>query len=100
MTYTVTIQSTGVRFIVESGETVLQAGLRQGVTLPYGCHGGMCGVCISRIIQGRLIYPNGLPLALADDETMKNNGLSCVGIPASDLVIEPINAGQDWEPWE
>ena len=41
MLYTVTIPSTGARFTVEAGETILQAGLRQGVTLPYGCHGGM-----------------------------------------------------------
>ena len=99
MPYTVTIPSTGVRFTVEAGETILQAGLRQGVTLPYGCHGGMCGVCISRVLEGRITYPDGSPLALAEEDAGSGIGLCCVGHPGSDLVIEPINAGEDWEPW-
>jgi ferredoxin len=100
MPYTVTIPSTGARFTVEAGETILQAGLRQGVTLPYGCHGGMCGVCISRVLEGRITYPEGPPLALAEADVLENKGLCCVGHPGSDLVIEPVNAGEDWEPWK
>ena len=99
MTYTITIRSTGVRFTVEVGETILQAGLRQGIKLPYGCHGGLCGVCVSRVIEGRIIYPDGPPPALAEEDTGSGNGLCCVGVPASDLVIEPLNLGVDWEPW-
>jgi ferredoxin len=100
MTYTVTIRSTGVRFTVEAGETILQAGLRQGIRLPYGCHGGVCGVCLSRVFAGRIIYPEGMPLALLEEDARENKGLCCVGHPGSDLVIEPVNAGEDWEPWE
>jgi len=100
MAYTVTIPSSGERFTVETGETILQAGLRQGIVLPYGCHGGLCGVCLSRIIKGRILYPEGPPPALADEEAMAGQGLCCVGYPASDLVIEPVNARSDWEPWE
>jgi CDP-4-dehydro-6-deoxyglucose reductase len=99
MAYTVTIPSSGEQFTVEAGETILQAGLRQGIRLPHGCRGGLCGACLSRIIAGRIAYPQGPPPALVDDEIMENNGLCCVGFPASDLVIEPLNAGTDWEPW-
>lgn len=100
MSYTVTIHSTGVRFTVEAGETILQAGLRQGITLPYGCHGGLCGVCISRVIEGRIVYPDGPPPALSEEDAGSGKGLCCVGRPGSDLVIEPVNSGVDWEPWE
>jgi CDP-4-dehydro-6-deoxyglucose reductase len=100
MTYTVTILSSGEQFTVETGETILQAGFRQGIKLPYGCHGGLCGVCVSRIIAGHIVYPEGMPPALADEEDMETKGLCCVGFPISDLVIEPVNAGEDWEPWE
>jgi CDP-4-dehydro-6-deoxyglucose reductase len=100
MAYTVTIFSTGIRFTVEAGETILQGGLRQGITLPYGCHGGMCGVCISRVLEGQITYPDGPPLALAEEDAGSGKCLCCVGHPDSDLVIEPVNSGVDWEPWE
>jgi ferredoxin len=87
MTFTVTIQRTGDRFTVEAGETILQAGLRQGIKLPYGCHGGLFGACISRIIAGRIVYPDGPPPALEGDKSMVGQGLCCVGFPACDLVI-------------
>lgn len=100
MSFTVTIRRAGIRFTVEAGETILQAGLRQGVRLPYGCHGGVCGVCISRVIEGVITYPDGPPLALSEEEAGSEKGLCCVGYPGSDLVIDPLNSGVDWEPWD
>jgi len=66
---------------------------------PFGLI-GMCGVCISRVLEGRITYPDGPPLALAEEDAGSGNGLCWVGHPGSDLVTEPVNAGEDWEPWE
>jgi ferredoxin len=60
----------------------------------------VCGVCLSRVIAGRIVYPEGPPLALAEEDAGSGNGLCCVGHPDSDLVIEPLNPGMDWEPWD
>ena len=100
MTHTVTIKSSGARFTVEPGETILQAGLRQGIRLPHGCQGGLCGACISRVIEGQITYPESIPPALAEDDAATGQGLCCVGCPGSDLLIEPIHSEVDWEPWE
>jgi ferredoxin len=100
MGFTVTISTTGERFQVETGETILQAAQRQGVLLPYGCDSGICGVCISRVIEGRIEYPDGDPLALFDEDVQAGKGLCCVGHPSGDLVIEPLTEEGDWEPWE
>ncbi|MGB5540331.1 MAG: 2Fe-2S iron-sulfur cluster-binding protein, partial [Gammaproteobacteria bacterium] len=43
MTHRVTIQSSGHSFTVDDSESVLDAALRQGVILPYGCRNGACG---------------------------------------------------------
>jgi len=94
---TVTIHSTGERFVVEPGETILHAALRQGVALPYGCHNGVCGACISRIVSGRIDYPDGDPLALCEEGA--DRGLCCVGQPCGNLEIEPDHLGEDCEPW-
>jgi ferredoxin len=99
MSFTVTISTTGERFQVESGETILQAAQRQGVKLPYGCDSGICGVCISRVIEGRIEYPDGDPMALFAEDVEAGKGLCCVGHPCSDLLIEPLTEEGDWEPW-
>ncbi len=36
----------------QEGETLLQAGLRQGVPLPYGCGAGVCSTCVARARPG------------------------------------------------
>lgn len=36
----------------EPGETVLAAGLRNGIPLPYECATGTCGTCKARLIEG------------------------------------------------
>jgi len=36
------------------GETVLEAGLRAGIDLPWSCRGGMCCTCRARVTQGEV----------------------------------------------
>jgi ferredoxin len=97
MSFTVTIHSTGECFRVEEGESVLHAARRHGIDLPCGCHSGVCGACISRIISGRLFYPGGQPMALFGED--RDKGLCCVGFPRGNLVIEPQHLGEDCEAW-
>lgn len=97
MTHTVTIQSSGVQFTVEEGESVLHAARRNGIAFPCGCHTGVCGACISRILSGQMFYPGGQPMALFGEH--EDKGLCCVGFPRSDLVIEPEHLGEDCESW-
>jgi CDP-4-dehydro-6-deoxyglucose reductase len=99
MASTVTISTTGERFQVEPGETILEAAQRQGISLPYGCDSGICGVCISRVIAGSITYPDGDPLALFEEDIRAGKGLCCVGHPLGDLVIEPLAEAGDWDPW-
>ncbi|NDH33685.1 MAG: CDP-6-deoxy-delta-3,4-glucoseen reductase, partial [Betaproteobacteria bacterium] len=40
MTWTVTIEPAGKQFMAEADETLLEAALRQGIVLPYGCKDG------------------------------------------------------------
>jgi len=99
MRCSVTISTTGERFLVEEGETILQAALRQGITIPYGCDSGICGVCICRVHAGRIEYPDGEPMALLEEDVQAGKGLCCVGRPLGDLLIEPLSEDDDWDPW-
>lgn len=41
------------------GETLLEAGLRAGLTLPYDCRSGGCGVCVCTVLAGRVAGATG-----------------------------------------
>ena len=41
----VRLEPSGRTFTVNPGETILEAAIRQGVGLPYGCRNGACGAC-------------------------------------------------------
>ncbi|HPQ97586.1 MAG TPA: 2Fe-2S iron-sulfur cluster-binding protein, partial [Thiolinea sp.] len=87
MPFRVQVSNTGQQFQVAAGETVLQAALRQGVSLPWGCAAGVCGSCLGRVLEGRMVYPHGPPLALFEPDRARGLGLFCVGCPVTDLVI-------------
>jgi CDP-4-dehydro-6-deoxyglucose reductase len=99
MPYTVTIQSSGHRFSVHEKESVLDAALRQGVILPYGCRNGACGSCLGTLVTGAVHYPNGLPPALGEDDMAAHRALFCQALPTSDLeiLVREVDAARDIE---
>ncbi|NDI21067.1 MAG: CDP-6-deoxy-delta-3,4-glucoseen reductase, partial [Burkholderiaceae bacterium] len=54
MQYQVELKKSGRTFMVEEDETVLEAAIRQGVQLPYGCKNGACGSCKGKVLEGRV----------------------------------------------
>ncbi len=44
----------GHDFFVEGSESLLQAALRAGLAVPYGCADGRCGRCQARLVGGRI----------------------------------------------
>jgi toluene monooxygenase electron transfer component len=50
----VNARNRGFEFDARSRESVLYAGLRAGIDLPYECATGTCGTCKAKLISGRL----------------------------------------------
>jgi len=75
------------KFIVENGESVLTAALRQGVNLPYGCRSGNCGTCKGHLQQGEIHY-DVEHTSLTEEEKQHGIVLLCQAKANSDLVIE------------
>lgn len=89
MAYQVKIEPSGHTFSVEAGESVLEAALRQGIELPYGCRGGSCGSCRGRVISGSVSYPGDvLPPALEPEQAAAGEALFCQAMPQEDLGID------------
>ncbi|MDJ0893127.1 MAG: CDP-6-deoxy-delta-3,4-glucoseen reductase [Gammaproteobacteria bacterium] len=87
MEITVQVEPSGHSFTVREGETVLDAALRQGVALPYGCRNGSCGSCLGKVLEGEVGYRDGRPPGLSDGEAEQGMALFCQARPASALRI-------------
>jgi CDP-4-dehydro-6-deoxyglucose reductase, E3 len=88
MPYRITIEPSGHRFDVNEDETILQAALREGFTLPYGCRNGACGSCKGKVLQGSVDFGKYQPDTLKPEEIAEGKALFCVARPLSDLVLE------------
>jgi CDP-4-dehydro-6-deoxyglucose reductase len=88
MSYQITVQPSGRQFAAEPEETLLDAALRQGLTLPYGCKDGACGSCKGKVLSGQVDHGKSQSHALKDDEKVAGLALYCCARAESDLVIE------------
>jgi CDP-4-dehydro-6-deoxyglucose reductase len=84
----VRLEPSGHSFSVADGETVLEAALRQGIGLPYGCRNGACGACKGILKSGELAYGEYQERALHDSEKAAGKALTCCTKPLTDIVFE------------
>lgn len=87
MSYRISVPSSGHEFIIEENETVLEAALRQGIGLPYGCRNGACGKCAGDVITGEVKYEQGALKAGAKNLYDEGKTLFCQAMACSDLEI-------------
>lgn len=73
---------------VRSGETLLDAGLRNGLELPYECRNGGCGMCLCTVLHGEIDHGPYQPSALPDSARARGQALMCCATALSDVVIE------------
>ena len=97
MTYHITIQPSGHQFSVEANDIILDAALQQGIAFPYGCRGGACGSCLGEIRAGNVSYPDGLPMALGEEDVAEGKALFCQAVAESDLSIHVPEIKRDTE---
>jgi len=76
-------------FLVEEGEDVLTAGLRQGIDLRYGCRHGKCTSCKYMVVEGDVVTRGASPYAFSDRELEEGAVLLCSTFARSPLVITP-----------
>jgi len=88
MSYRITINPSGHVFNVKPEETVLQAAIREGFPLPYGCRNGACGTCKGKIIQGKVDFGRHNEDTLTEVEKQAGMALFCCALPLSELVIK------------
>jgi len=84
----VRILPSGHEFFIEGSDSILEAGLRSGLALDYGCSNGNCGKCRAKVVSGQVkkICPHDYVLS----ETEKGLGyiLTCSNTAVTDVVLE------------
>ncbi|MEO6975527.1 MAG: 2Fe-2S iron-sulfur cluster-binding protein [Gallionella sp.] len=93
MSAQVTIQPSGHEFTIEGSDTLLEAALRAGVSLNYGCSNGNCGECRARLISGEVKKVHAHDYVLSQAEKDSGVILMCSCTAINDVIIEASVAG-------
>ena len=97
MAHQVTIRPSNHIFTVNAGETILEAALREGYVIAYGCRNGACGTCKGKVVAGEVDYGSYQEHALPESDRRMGMALFCQARPLGDLAIEcrEIGAARD-----
>ncbi|KQB01530.1 ferredoxin [Vibrio metoecus] len=85
MTYTVRIVPNDRQFIINPGETVLDAALNQQIASPHRCRIGACAACLCKLVEGEVEYE--LEPLLTEQEKATGWIFACQACTTTDLVL-------------
>ena len=88
MDFQIKVQPSQHTFQATADESILDAALRQGLTMPYGCRDGACGACRGKILSGPIDHGKALLSALSADDREAGFALFCCARAQGDLTIE------------
>ena len=78
----------GPRFDCAEDDTLLRAGLRAGLGLPYECNAGSCGSCKVELVAGEVHSLRPDAPGLGERDRAKNRVLACQAQPRGDCSIK------------
>jgi CDP-4-dehydro-6-deoxyglucose reductase len=76
------------KFIAERNETILDAALRAGLSVNYGCTNGTCGQCKAKVISGQLEKLRFHDYIIGEAEKIQGYVLMCSNTALSDTELE------------
>ncbi|QYZ65193.1 MAG: CDP-6-deoxy-L-threo-D-glycero-4-hexulose-3-dehydrase reductase [Gammaproteobacteria bacterium (ex Lamellibrachia satsuma)] len=83
----------GHEFFLEGNDSILEAGLKAGLYLDYGCTSGNCGACKCKVVSGAVRKLRNHDYVLSAKEQGEGYVLACANTAISDLVVEVGEAG-------
>ncbi len=89
----VTLRPSGHDFFVDGNDTLLEAALRAGIPLNYGCSGGNCGLCKARVASGQIKNVRHHDYVIPQAEKERGYALMCSCTAVTDVEIEAPVAG-------
>ncbi|MDB5965823.1 MAG: ferredoxin [Polaromonas sp.] len=84
-TFSVKIASTGKTYAVNPGQSIVEALKDQGIEILTSCEQGVCGTCITRVLEGE---PDHKDMYFTDEEHAKNDQFTpCCSRSKSPLLV-------------
>jgi ferredoxin-NADP reductase len=68
-----------------SADSLLELTENNDIDIASGCRMGNCGACMTKIIDGTVMYPNGNP---GCEDLDAGSCLPCVAVPSSNITLE------------
>ena len=84
----VRILPSGHEFFIEGSDSILEAGLRGGLALNYGCSNGNCGLCKCKVVSGQVRKIAAHDYVLTEAEKGLGYILACSNTAVTDVVLE------------
>lgn len=92
MAANVRVIPSGHEFFVEGSESILDASVRAGLHLSYGCSNGNCGACKARLVSGRVWKMRDHDYVLSESERRLGYILTCSSTAVTDIMLEAAEA--------
>lgn len=89
----VTLHPSRHEFFAEGADTLLEAALKAGLAVNYGCSNGNCGLCKARVVAGQVRKVRPHDYMLSEAEKSQGYTLLCCHAAVSDLVVEALETG-------
>jgi vanillate monooxygenase ferredoxin subunit len=83
--FSVKLARSGSTIAVEAGQSVLDALQAAGVQMPSSCQQGICGTCLTRVLEGE---PDHWDMYLTPEEQAANDQFCpCVSRSRSEVLV-------------
>lgn len=86
--HAITVLPVGISFDCSDDEPILEAAIRAGLVLPYGCRKGNCGTCKAQILDGDADLEIESAYSISESEREQGFTLLCSAYAASDVTVE------------
>ena len=82
------LAKSGHEFALDANETILEAALRAGLSIPYGCSDGSCGKCKCKVNTGLTRQIKHQTHRLSADELKQGYILPCAWTSLTDIELD------------
>jgi len=86
--FQIKLQNSDKSFESSNSDSILEAGLRYGLSMRYECSNGTCGVCKARLVKGDIEKIKHHDYSLKAEEIDNQEFLMCCHAPRSNLELD------------